>query len=57
MKQDEKNNEVDINERAITLEMGSGTIDRVRKGETTHITVQINEYNKSLFFDGNFLMT
>jgi hypothetical protein len=40
MKQNKKNNEVDINDVAITIEVESGTIDRVRTGETTHIAVQ-----------------
>ena len=51
MNAEEKNNEVDINDVAITVEVGSGTIDRVRKGETTHITVPINEDNQSLFLE------
>ena len=41
MKPKKKNQEY-INDVAITIEVGSGTIDRVRKGETTHISVQIN---------------
>ena len=41
MKQNKKNNGVDINDVVITIEVESGTIDRVRKGETTHIAVQI----------------
>lgn len=59
MKQEEKNNEVDINDVAITIEVGSGAIDRVRKGETTHITVQINEDNQGLFLeniDGHLIL-
>ena len=41
MKPKKKNQEY-INDVAITIEVGSGTIDRVRKGETTHVSVQIN---------------
>lgn len=51
MKQKTKTNEVDINDVSITIEVGNGTIDRVRKGETTRITLQINEDNQSLFLE------
>lgn len=59
MKQKTKTNEVDINDVTISIEVESGTIDRVRKGETTHISVQINEDNQSLFLeniDGHLIL-
>ena len=37
MNAEEKNNKVDINEGAITLEVDSEVIDKVRSGEITHI--------------------
>lgn len=51
MKPKKNGNVDDINEVAITIEVESGTIDRVRTGETTHIVVQINEDNQSLFLE------
>ena len=36
MNTDKKNEEVDVNEAAITLEVDSEVIDKVRKGEITH---------------------
>ena len=59
MKQEEKNKEVDINEVAVTIEVDSGAIDRVRTGETTHIALQINENNQSLILEnieGNLVL-
>lgn len=59
MKQEEKSNEVDINERAITLEDDSEVINKVRTGEITHILMDINEDNQSLIlenFDGNLVL-
>lgn len=59
MKQEEKNNEVDINERAITLEVDSEVISKVRTGEITHILMDINENNQSLILEnvnGNLIL-
>ena len=59
MKQEEKNNEIDINERAITLDVDSEVINKVRTGEITHILMDINENNQSLIlenFDGNLVL-
>ena len=59
MKQKEKNNEVDINERAITLEVDSEVISKVRTGEITHILMDINENNQNLILEniyGNLVL-
>ena len=59
MKPEEKNEEVDVNERAITLEVGIEVINKVRTGEITHILMDINENNQSLIlenFDGNLVL-
>ena len=59
MKQEEKNNEIDINERAITFDINSEVINTVRTGEITHILTDINENNQSLIlenFDGNLVL-
>ena len=59
MKQEEKNNEIDINERAITFDINSEVINKVRTGEITHILTDINENNQSLIlenFDGNLVL-
>lgn len=54
-----KKNQEDINDVAITIEVESGTIDRVRTGETTHIVVQINDDNQNFFLeniDGHLIL-
>ncbi len=59
MNAEEKNNEVDINEVAITLEVDSELIDKVRSGEITHILMDISEDNQSLVLetiDGNLIL-
>lgn len=59
MKQKEKNNGVDINERAITLEVDSEVISKVRTGEITHILIDINENNQNLILEniyGNLVL-
>ena len=59
MKPEEKNEEVDVNERAITLEVDSEVINKVRTGEITHILMDINENNQSLILenlDGNLVL-
>lgn len=47
MKEEDKNKEVDINEIAITLEVDSDVIDKVRSGEIAGISLDINEDNKN----------
>ena len=59
MKQEEKNNEVDFDERAITLEVDSEVISKVRTGEITHILMDINEDNQNMILeniDGNLIL-
>ena len=59
MKQEEKDNEVDINDRAITLEVDSEVISKVRTGEITHILMDINENNQNMILeniDGNLIL-
>ena len=59
MKQEEKNNEVDINERAITLDVDSEVIKKVHSGEITHIIMDINENNQNLILEninGNLIL-
>ena len=40
MNAEDKNKEMDINEVAMAIEVSPDTIDRVRSGEVTHITMQ-----------------
>jgi len=59
MKQEKKNKEIDINEVAITLEVDSEVITKVRSGEITHIFMDISEDNQSLVLetiDGNLIL-
>ena len=59
MAKDNKNKEIDINEVAITLEVDSALIDKVRSGEVTHLVMQINESNQSLILEnigGNLVL-
>ena len=59
MNAEEKNNEVDINEVAITLEVDSEVIAKVRRGEITHILMDISEDNQNLVLetvDGNLIL-
>lgn len=59
MKQEKKNKEIDINEVAITLEVDSEVIAKVRTGEITHILMDINEDNQSLVLEtinGNLVL-
>jgi len=51
MNSEEKNREIDINEVAITLEVDSEVIAKVRTGEITHILMDINEDNQSLVLE------
>lgn len=48
MNAEEKNKEIDINEVAITLEVDSEVIAKVRSGEITHILMDISEDNQNL---------
>lgn len=59
MKPEDKNENVDIHEMAITLEVDSEVISKVRSGEITHIIMDINENNQSLLLenaDGNLVL-
>ena len=59
MNAEEKNKEVDINEVAITLEVDSEVIAKVRSCEITHILMDINEDNQSLVLEtinGNLIL-
>ena len=51
MKTDEKKQEEDFNEGAITLEVDSEVISKVRSGEITHILMDIKEDNQSLILE------
>ena len=51
MKTDEKKQEEDFNEGAITLDVDSEVISKVRSGEITHILMDINEDNQSLILE------
>ena len=48
MNTEEKNKEIDINEVAITLEVDSEVIAKVRSGEITHVLMDISEDNQNL---------
>ena len=59
MNTEEKNKEIDINEVAITLEVDSEVIAKVRSGEITHILMDISEDNQNLVLetvDGNLIL-
>ena len=51
MKTDEKKQEEDFNEGAITLDVDSEVISKVCSGEITHILMDINEDNQSLILE------
>lgn len=51
MKTEDKNNEMDINEMVIAIEVESEVIDKVLKGEITHILMDINEDNQNLLLE------
>ena len=60
MNAEEKKKEIDINEVAITLEVESEVIEKVLKGEITHILMDIDEDNQNLVlenFGGNLVLT
>ena len=48
MKTEDKNKEANINEKAISLEVDSEVIGKVRTGEITHIVTPINENSQNL---------
>ena len=59
MKTEDKDKEVDVNEVAISLKVDSDVINKVRSGEITHISIQINEENQDLILenvDGNLVL-
>lgn len=43
MKNEKGNENFDINERAICLNVNDDVIDKVRTGEITHISLEIND--------------
>ena len=60
MNAEDKNKEMNINEMAIAIEVESEVIDRVLKGEITHILMEINEDNQNFVLenaDGNLMLT
>lgn len=57
--EEEKNKEVEIIERAITLEVDNNVINKVRTGEITHIIMDVNEDNQNFVLeniDGNLVL-
>lgn len=59
MTYNDNNNELDLNERAITLEVGRNLIDVVRSGKVTHLVMDINESNQNLILEnieGNLVL-
>ena len=60
MNTEDKSKEMDINEMVIAVEVDSEVIDKVFKGEITHLLMDINEDNQTLLlenFDGNLVLT
>lgn len=56
---EKKNREIDINEVAVTMEVDSGVIAKVRCGEIRHILVDISEDNQDLVLEnvnGNLIL-
>lgn len=51
MAYNDNNKEFDINEVCFTLEVESDVIEKVKRGEITHITLDINEHNKNLILE------
>lgn len=59
MAYNDNNNELDINEVAITFEVDRNLIDEVRSGKVTHLVMQINEGNQNLILEnieGNLVL-
>lgn len=59
MKPEDKNKEIDINEVAISVDVDGEVIDKVRRGEITHISLDINDNNQNLILeniDGNLVL-
>lgn len=59
MKPEEKNKEVDLNNIAFTVEVDSEVIGKVKKGEITHIVVDLTEHNQELILetiDGHLIL-
>ena len=60
MNAEEKNKEIDINEVAISMKVDSEVIEKVIKGEITHIVMDIDEDNQNFVLeniDGNLVLT
>ena len=51
MKTENKDKEIDINEVAFTLDVDIDLVEKVRNGEITHITLEINENNQNLILE------
>ena len=59
MKSEKENRKANPDERAITLEVDSEVIRKVRSGEITHILIDIDEDNQNMFLeniDGNLVL-
>ncbi len=59
MKSEKEQKDVDINDVAITLEVESGVIQKVRTGAFTHIIMDVNEQNQNLILEnikGNLIL-
>ena len=52
MNTEEKNMENDINEAVVSLEVESEVIEKVLKGEITHILMDIDEDNQNFVLEG-----
>lgn len=59
MNAEEKNKEIDVNEMVISLKVDSEVIEKVLKGEITHILMDIDEDNQNFVLeniDGNLVL-
>lgn len=59
MKSKKTNNEINYDDVAIAIEVDNGVIEKVKKGEITHILTDINENNQELILEtlnGNLLL-
>ena len=59
MKPKDKNKEIDVKEVAITFQVDSDLISKVRKGEITHLSLDITEKNQNNYlknFNGHLLL-
>ena len=59
MKSEKENEKVNANEMGVAFGVDNEVIEKVRSGEITHIIVEINEDNQTMFlenFDGNLVL-